>query len=351
MGDVFANGLEISGKAVQAQTIAAFPDVCMTPPENPATPPGVPVPYPNFAMAGDTEKGTSTVKIKGKIVNLKNKSDMSRTSGDEAGCAAKKGVVSSKNMGKSYFNAWSANVKFEGEPVVRMSDLTTNNHASPVGNAPPWPHIAKLNVGLGDCEKVFAELDGHRHADSPCDFSTTGRNSEHTARASAFMRSRSAGTGCSQWPAYDPADAPCICMNTKRVNKKASERSRKGMPHDRKTKKIDNLLDQARAGCKGPSGSVSCKKACTVPTTGDLVKTSSDATVNEHSRTKRKSKEEKKSASECLELINLAYLAGVEDSDSEEEAKKKVEAVKQKPICTKAVCKAPKARQCHTCGV
>ncbi|GAA0293459.1 DUF4150 domain-containing protein [Rhodovulum strictum] len=143
MGDVFANGLEISGKAVQAQTIAAFPDVCMTPPENPATPPGVPVPYPNFAMAGDTENGTSTVFIKGKTVNLKNKSDMSRTSGDEAGCAAKKGVITSKNTGKSYFNSWSPNVKFEGEPVVRFSDLTTNNHASPAANTPPQIHTAK----------------------------------------------------------------------------------------------------------------------------------------------------------------------------------------------------------------
>ncbi len=96
MGGVFANGMEISGKSVQAQTIAAFPDVCMTPPENPATPPGVPVPYPNFAMASDTEKGTGKVKIKDKEVNLKNKSDMKRTSGDEAGCAAKKGVITSK---------------------------------------------------------------------------------------------------------------------------------------------------------------------------------------------------------------------------------------------------------------
>ena len=81
-------GSEISGKAVRAKTIAAFPDVCFTPPQNPATPPGVPVPYPNFAMAGETEKGTGTVKIGGKTINLKNKSDMTKTTGNEAGCAA-----------------------------------------------------------------------------------------------------------------------------------------------------------------------------------------------------------------------------------------------------------------------
>jgi hypothetical protein len=142
MGGVFANGLEISGKAVQAQTIAAFPDVCFTPPENPATPPGVPVPYPSFGMASDTEEGTGTVFIKGKIVNIKNKSDESRTSGTEAGCAAKKGVITSKNTGKKYFNSWSDDVKFEGEPVIRFTDLATHNHASPGGNTPPWLETA-----------------------------------------------------------------------------------------------------------------------------------------------------------------------------------------------------------------
>ena len=103
MGGVFANGLEISGKAVSAKTIAVFPDVCFTPPENPATPPGVPVPYPSFGMASDSEKGTGTVFIKGETVNIKNKSDEKKTSGTEAGCAAKKGVVTSKNTGKKYY--------------------------------------------------------------------------------------------------------------------------------------------------------------------------------------------------------------------------------------------------------
>lgn len=148
-GNVFANGLEISGKAVQAQTIAAFPDVCFTPPENPATPPGVPIPYPSFGMASDTENGTATVFISGKTVNIKNKSDESKTSGTEAGCAAKKGVVTSKNTGKKYFNSWSTDVKFEGEPVIRFTDLATHNHASPIGNAPPWPEVAKADLAPG----------------------------------------------------------------------------------------------------------------------------------------------------------------------------------------------------------
>lgn len=37
--EVFANGREIACKAGSGKTIAAFPDTCFTPPENPATPP------------------------------------------------------------------------------------------------------------------------------------------------------------------------------------------------------------------------------------------------------------------------------------------------------------------------
>ena len=52
--DVFANGRELACKAGSGKSICVFPDVCMTPPVNPATPPGVPVPYPNTGMASDT---------------------------------------------------------------------------------------------------------------------------------------------------------------------------------------------------------------------------------------------------------------------------------------------------------
>ncbi len=42
------------------------------------------------------------------------------------------------------------NVKADGEPVIRMSDLSTNNHASPIGNAPPHPKVAKLDFDEGE---------------------------------------------------------------------------------------------------------------------------------------------------------------------------------------------------------
>lgn len=147
--DVFANGREISCKKADGKTVCAFPDVCFTPPENPATPPGVPVPYPNTAFAKDTSSGSKNVKISGQEVMLKNKSYFKTSTGNEAGCAAKKGFVTSKIKGKAYFTSWSMDVKFEGENIVRHLDMTTHNHASPMGNeSVPWLHVDKMSEAV-----------------------------------------------------------------------------------------------------------------------------------------------------------------------------------------------------------
>ncbi len=152
---VFANGREISCKAAAGKTICAMPDVCMTPPENPATPPGVPVPYPNTGMALDTTGGSKKVKISDKEVGLKNKSNFKKSMGDEAGAAAKKGVVTSNNTGKVYFNSWSMDVKIEGQNAVRHLDITTNNHASFPGDTPGWPYLDSQAIGDGGvCEDM-----------------------------------------------------------------------------------------------------------------------------------------------------------------------------------------------------
>lgn len=159
---VFANNREISCKSGEGQTICAFPDTCFTPPENPATPPGVPIPYPNTGKDSDTTEGTKQVKISGQEIMLKNKSYFKTSYGDEAGCAAKKGVITSVNRGKVYFNAWSMDVKFEGENVVRHLDITTHNHASFPGNSPTWPFLdsAAFN-GSGPCKEVAKEVNKH----------------------------------------------------------------------------------------------------------------------------------------------------------------------------------------------
>lgn len=163
---VFANNMEVSCKAAAGKSICAFPDVCFTPPTTPATPPGVPIPYPNTGMASDTTSGSTSVKISGKEVMLKNKSYFQKSMGDEAGCAPKKGVVTSVNRGKVYFNAWSMDVKVEGENVVRMLDITTHNHASVPGNSPTWPYLDD-EAAAGITEKCKEDQDKERAACGP----------------------------------------------------------------------------------------------------------------------------------------------------------------------------------------
>ncbi|MCV3242807.1 DUF4150 domain-containing protein [Mesorhizobium sp. ZC-5] len=126
---VFANNLEISAKAQGCKVIAAFPDPCFTPPQTPATPPGVPIPYPDFGQDSDLTSGSSKVKIGGKEISQENKSNYSKCSGDEAGAAPKKGLITSKNTGAVFAQKWSMDVKVQGKGVARFSDIATSNHA------------------------------------------------------------------------------------------------------------------------------------------------------------------------------------------------------------------------------
>ena len=101
---VYANTTEISSKSMGGKSICEFPDVCFTPPVTPATPPGVPIPYPNTGLAGDTTDGSKTVKIGNEEVMLKNKSVFKKSTGDEAGSRAKKGIITSTTKGAVYLH-------------------------------------------------------------------------------------------------------------------------------------------------------------------------------------------------------------------------------------------------------
>jgi len=163
--EVFANGREISCKKADGKSIASFPDVCMTPPTAPPTPPGVPIPYPNTAFAKDTAKGSKTVKITGNEVMMKNTSYFKTSTGDEAGSAPKKGILTSKIKGKAYFTMWSMDVKVQGLNACRHMDLTTHNHNTPP-NTGPWLYadtMALADIPEGKCRdqaKRFAEKCG-----------------------------------------------------------------------------------------------------------------------------------------------------------------------------------------------
>lgn len=170
---VYANNMEVSCKAADGKSICALPDVCMTPPQTPATPPGVPIPYPNTGMASDCTDGSSSVQISGQEVMLKNKSYFKKSTGDEAGSAPMKGVITHQNTGKVYFTMWSMDVSVEGENVVRNLDMTTHNHASEPGNSPPWAYLdAAAGAAIPGCQGTTdaakGACDGKRTKKAQC---------------------------------------------------------------------------------------------------------------------------------------------------------------------------------------
>ena len=134
--NVFANGREIACKSGRGKVIAAFPDVCFTPPDKvPPTPPGVPIPYPLTSVASDTNDGTKSVIISKKEVMLRDASNFKKCMGDNAAQTAKKGIINGKITGKVIFTSWSMDVKIQKKNAVRHLDTMTSNHSSPNANA------------------------------------------------------------------------------------------------------------------------------------------------------------------------------------------------------------------------
>jgi hypothetical protein len=164
--DVYANNNEIACKAGGGKVIATFPDVCLSPPSPPAGP--IPVPYPDTSFSKDMKQGSKTVKIKGKEVMLKDKSYYNTSPlGDEPatkGLGA--GVISHVITGKTYFVAWSMDVKIEGENVDRHIDMTTSNAASLAPTAAiPWANMSLMEIAdWEDREGICACCNRPKHA-------------------------------------------------------------------------------------------------------------------------------------------------------------------------------------------
>lgn len=283
--NVYANGMEVSCKQGAGKSICAFPDVCFTPPLTPATPPGVPIPYPNTGMDSDATSGSSSVKIAGQEVMLKNKSYFKQSTGDEAGSAPKKNVVTSVNKGKVYFNAWSMDVKVEGENVVRNLDLTTHNHNPPPGGTPPWPFVSKtaFSRNTGPCKeeikakkKTCANCDPYGTEDScknagcqaarkcmltPFNDGTSSKSSPHCCPPqvahhilpnSLLQAEGARGDTSTNVPglkktgpnAYTLDNAPCVCCTGKKGTSKVIGTHKK--MHDKTKKKYREILEAGK---------------------------------------------------------------------------------------------------------
>jgi hypothetical protein len=298
---VYANNMEVSCKAASGKSICAFPDVCFTPPQTPATPPGVPIPYPNTGMASDTADGSTTVMISGEEVMLKNKSYFKKSTGDEAGCAPKKGIINGHITGKVYFNSWSMDVRIEGENVVRHLDLMTHNHGSPANVAVPWPYqdAMAMDVAGHPCQAMAANIKdkcaGPKDYGDPCcaarkclimpyDTGACCNSSDgeqmtahHLLPAKEFV-AHEARTKLDPVTNYDAKKAPCVCVDGP-SHHQGTEHGQVGMNYTRMKKewfkdpankgKIYSLAEGIQVAAKSaigkvqtPPGGQPCDEAC-----------------------------------------------------------------------------------------
>lgn len=126
---VFAEKMGLFHKGSSGQGIGPA-DVCLTPPPPPAGP--VPVPYVNIVSSGDLAAGSKSVKIQGEPTALEDASNVSTSTGDEAGTQGGN-VITHKTKGKGYFTLWSFTVKIEGKGACRHGDMMGQN----CGSKPP----------------------------------------------------------------------------------------------------------------------------------------------------------------------------------------------------------------------
>jgi hypothetical protein len=193
-------------------------------------------------MASDLTDGSTSVKIGGDAVCLKDKSSFKKTSGDEAGNAGTKGVVSMSNTGAVFFAAWSMDVKIEGENAVRNLDVGTHNHASQPGNGPPWPFIATMNPGMQkitECKDDVEAVERDCRTSKPpdkctqkcakaqkcvlapkskdkqacCGPDTTGH---HLVEVHCFSKTGARGSSLEGFEDYSQNKAPCVCASQSR---------------------------------------------------------------------------------------------------------------------------------------
>ena len=199
MGNVYANGLEVSAKVQANKSIAAMPSVCMSPPSPPAGP--VPIPYPVTALAPDTEDGTGSVQIGGKEVGKKNGSVYSSCNGNQPATRSFGMDVASHTLeGKTKFEAYSFDVMFEKGGAERFTDLTTSNHsntgtattssvAGGTGGPAADPECVALQRDLRAMRQATDMVEADRaELKRASDMATLGKRADVRKRGESWMR-------------------------------------------------------------------------------------------------------------------------------------------------------------------
>jgi Domain of unknown function (DUF4150) len=146
---VFAESMGFFHKGSGGKGVAPG-DACLSPPPPPAGP--LPVPYVNMLQASDLAKGSKSVKIQGEPTALEDASEISTSSGNEAGTQGG-GVVTHKTKGKGSFKSWCFSVKVEGKGVACHGNMMIQNTASDPPNCIDAAAMTTFKVLVGDKAK------------------------------------------------------------------------------------------------------------------------------------------------------------------------------------------------------
>lgn len=155
--EILVNNLGLTYKTTIGISTATLPDVCKTP--SPGGP--VPIPYPNFAAQSSLDKGTKTVKAKGKMIAIKG-SEYSISFGDEPGTVG--GVKSNTFKKESSWITYSFDVKMDGANACRHTDKKFHNHKNTVDLAGNQDPTLALDVALALLCLIFCECKAEAQA-------------------------------------------------------------------------------------------------------------------------------------------------------------------------------------------
>lgn len=117
------NGLSLVHRGSDGVSDATLPDVCRDAH-------GVPVPYTNRSLSSDLRGGTRSIAVDGGNPAATKPSRFHRSSGDEPGSGG--GVVSNVHLAESTWLSFSPNVRFEGQPVCRLTDKMLQNRGNTI---------------------------------------------------------------------------------------------------------------------------------------------------------------------------------------------------------------------------
>ncbi|HJZ84559.1 MAG TPA: PAAR-like domain-containing protein [Polyangia bacterium] len=209
--NIFINGRSAFHKDSSGKGMACFPDVCLCPPPPPAGP--IPTPLPNNTMASDVTDCASSVLADSNPIAT-SKSNISKSTGDEAGKPQGGNVVTHNTQGKAYFRSFSFDVQLEGESAVRHLDMATHNHMSDPPGTGPWVQAAKQAMGNGKPCGPNCVLSAWKPNTCPKYKNAKGksiRKTPHHIIPKHMFKFPGSKRGPKRWK-YSARKAPCICV-------------------------------------------------------------------------------------------------------------------------------------------